>query len=131
MDEVKQVFVRNIRKNTDECLSMVDSIQRLGMEYNFEEEIEATLERKHTMLRFQNFQRNEYQGLSQAAFQFRMLRQEGYYISPGLFCDNFFCKCDFYCGTNSITYIKKRNQLLHILTYMNMTMFFAASYRHI
>lgn len=100
MDEVKQVFVRNIRKNTDECLSMVDSIQRLGMEYNFEEEIEATLERKHTMLRFQNFQRNEYQGLSQAAFQFRMLRQEGYYISPGLFCDNFFCKCDFYCGTN-------------------------------
>ncbi|KEH31174.1 putative (3S,6E)-nerolidol synthase [Medicago truncatula] len=91
LDEVKQVFVRNIRKNTDECLSMVDSIQRLGMEYNFEEEIEATLERKHTMLRFQNFQRNEYQGLSQAAFQFRMLRQEGYYISPDIFdkfCDN-------------------------------------------
>lgn len=83
MDELKQVFVRNIRKNTDECLSMVDSIKRLGMEYNFEEEIEATLERKHTMLRFKSFQRNEYQGLSQAAFQFRMLRQEGYYISPG------------------------------------------------
>lgn len=75
MGEVKRLFVS---KNTDERLSMVDSIQRLGIEYLFEDEIEATLERKHMMLRFQNTQ-----GLSQVAFQFRMLRQQGYYIRPG------------------------------------------------
>jgi len=76
LDEVKREF--KIGKTTEECLYMVDSIQRLGMEYNFEEEIEATLVR-----RFHSNQENEYQGLSQAAFQFRMLRQDGYYISPG------------------------------------------------
>lgn len=75
MDEVKRLFVS---QSTDERLSMVDSIQRLGIEYHFEDEIEATLQRKHMMLRFQNIQ-----GLSQIAFQFRMLRQQGYYISPG------------------------------------------------
>ncbi|XP_058735515.1 (3S,6E)-nerolidol synthase 1-like [Vicia villosa] len=77
LDEVKRLFVS---QSTDERLSMVDSIQRLGIEYHFEDEIEATLERKHMMLRFQNIQ-----GLSQIAFQFRMLRQQGYYISPDMF----------------------------------------------
>nr|QPL17968.1 terpene synthase [Lathyrus odoratus] len=77
LGEVKRLFVS---QNTDERLSMVDSIQRLGIEYLFEDEIEATLQRKHMMLRFQNIQ-----GLSQVAFQFRMLRQQGYYIRPDIF----------------------------------------------
>ncbi|CAL5213487.1 unnamed protein product [Lathyrus oleraceus] len=77
LGEVKRLFVS---KNTDERLSMVDSIQRLGIEYLFEGEIEATLQRNHMMLRFQNIQ-----GLSQVAFQFRMLRQQGYYIRPDIF----------------------------------------------
>ncbi|KAL5054415.1 hypothetical protein RYX36_035097 [Vicia faba] len=75
LDEVKRLFVS---QSTDERLSMVDSIQRLGIEYHFEDQIEATLQRKYTMLRFHRIQE-----LSQVAFQFRMLRQQGYYIRPG------------------------------------------------
>lgn len=52
---------------------MADSIQILGIEYQFEQEIEATFE---TMLRFNGIQKNKYEGLSQVAFQFRMLRQK-------------------------------------------------------
>ncbi|KAL5054411.1 hypothetical protein RYX36_035093 [Vicia faba] len=77
LDEVKRLFVR---QSTDERLSMVDSIQRLGIEYHFEDQIEATLQRKYTMLRFHRIQE-----LSQVAFQFRMLRQQGYYIRPDIF----------------------------------------------
>ncbi|KAK2437011.1 (3S,6E)-nerolidol synthase [Trifolium repens] len=81
LDEVKKEFVGKIGKNMDECLSMVDSIQRLGIEYHFEDEIEATLQRKHMMHRVQGY---DHQELSQVAFQFRMLRQQGWWKELGL-----------------------------------------------
>lgn len=82
MDEVKRVLVSKTRKNTEEgLLSMVDSIQRLGIDYYFEEEIEAALKRNHMMLEIQ--QGNGYDGLSEIALQFRMLRQQGYYVPTG------------------------------------------------
>ncbi|XP_045826085.1 (3S,6E)-nerolidol synthase 1-like [Trifolium pratense] len=100
LDELKKEFIGKIGKNMDECLSMVDSIQRLGIEYHFEDEIETTLQRKHMMHRFESIQGYNYQELSQVAFQFRMLRQEGYYISPDIFnkfCDNKGKLKDTYC----------------------------------
>jgi len=63
---------------------MVDSIQRLGIEYHFEEEIETILKKKLLMLRVHNHQGRAYQELSEVALQFRLLRQEGYYIHAGL-----------------------------------------------
>lgn len=85
MEEVKRVLVsKTTRKNMDEGLCMVDSIQRLGLDYHFEEEIEATLKRMHVRLGIHGIQHgSDYQELSQVAFQFRMLRQEGYYIHSG------------------------------------------------
>lgn len=79
LNEVKRLLVSKMGKNTDECLYMVDSIQRLGIQYYFEDEIAAILDRKHIKLRFQSVQGD----LSKVAFQFRMLRQQGYYISTG------------------------------------------------
>lgn len=83
MEEVKRKLVNKARQNADNLLSMVDSIQRLSIEHHFEEEIEAILERKHLMLKIQGNQGNNYQELSEVALQFRLLRQEGYYIHAG------------------------------------------------
>nr|KYP43175.1 hypothetical protein KK1_035367 [Cajanus cajan] len=70
---------------------MVDSLQRLGIEHHFKEEIETILSRKHLMLRAHNHRRNDYQELSEVALQFRLLRQEGYYIHEDIF-DKFWDK---------------------------------------
>ncbi|KAL5054412.1 hypothetical protein RYX36_035094 [Vicia faba] len=107
LDEVKRLFVS---QSTDERLSMVDTIQRLGIEYHFEDQIEATLQRKYTMLRFHRIQE-----LSQVAFQFRMLRQQGYYIRPDIF-DIFWdnrgkLKDTFYKDINGLIALFEASQL--------------------
>ena len=84
MEEVKRALVRMARQNVDEYFPMVDSIQRLGIEYHFEEEIAAALQRKHDlMLKTRSYQGNDYQELSKVALQFRLMRQQGYYIDVG------------------------------------------------
>ncbi|KAK7400449.1 hypothetical protein VNO78_11657 [Psophocarpus tetragonolobus] len=85
LEDVKRELVSKARENADHGLSMVDSIQRLGIEHYFQEEIQAILNRKHLMLRLQNHQGNDYQQLSDVALQFRLLRQEGYYIHADVF----------------------------------------------
>ncbi|KAG5023254.1 hypothetical protein AAZX31_07G173000 [Glycine max] len=85
LEEVKRELVSKTRQNADHGLSMVDSIQRLGIEYHFEEEIETILKKKLLMLRVHNHQGRAYQELSEVALQFRLLRQEGYYIHADIF----------------------------------------------
>ncbi|ESW31214.1 hypothetical protein PHAVU_002G219300 [Phaseolus vulgaris] len=85
LEEVKQGLLGNARKSADHGLFMVDSIQRLGIEHHFEEEIEAILKRKQLMLRVNSHKGNDYQELSEVALQFRLLRQEGYYIHADIF----------------------------------------------
>ncbi|RDY05017.1 hypothetical protein CR513_11190, partial [Mucuna pruriens] len=85
LEEVKRELVSGARQNADHGLSMVDSIQRLGIEHYFEEEIEAILKRKLLMLRVHNSQLNVCQELSEVARQFRLLRQKGYYIHADIF----------------------------------------------
>ena len=84
MEEVKRGLVGKAIQSSDHGLLMVDSIQRLGIEHHFEEEIQAILRKKELMLRVNNHRGNEYQELSEVALQFRLLRQEGYYIHAGL-----------------------------------------------
>ncbi|TKY59376.1 (3S,6E)-nerolidol synthase 1 [Spatholobus suberectus] len=84
-EEVKREVVSKARQNANHGLSMVDSIQRLGIEHHFEEEIEAILKREQLMLRVHSHQGNDYQELSEVALQFRLLRQEGYYIHADIF----------------------------------------------
>lgn len=84
MEEVKRGLLGKTRESEDHGLFMVDSIQRLGIEHHFEEEIEAILKRKQLMLRVNSHLGNDCQELSEVALQFRLLRQEGYYIHAGL-----------------------------------------------
>ncbi|KAK7362995.1 hypothetical protein VNO77_05120 [Canavalia gladiata] len=86
LKEVKRELVDMARQNEDQGLFMVDSIQRLGIDHHFEEEIETILKRKnYLLLRVHSCQGNDYQELSKVALQFRLLRQQGYYIHADIF----------------------------------------------
>ncbi|CAJ1936264.1 unnamed protein product [Sphenostylis stenocarpa] len=84
LEEVKGELGK-ARQSADHGLSMVDSIQRLGIEHHFQEEIEAILKRRQLMLRVNSHRGNDYGELSEVALQFRLLRQEGYYIHADIF----------------------------------------------
>lgn len=61
-------------------LNLIDSIQRLGVAYHFEIEIEEKLERRYNAW-IDGVDDGE--DLYAVALQFRLLRQHGYNVSPG------------------------------------------------
>ena len=67
---------------------MIDVVQRLGIDYYFQDEIELILRRQYSIF-FTDGDR--YNDLQEVALRFRLLRQQGYYVSPGL-C---ICACVF------------------------------------
>ena len=58
-------------------LSLIDNLQRLGLDYHFEEEIDDTLRR------IQNDVDEDTDDTHAVALHFWMLRQQGYYVSSG------------------------------------------------
>ena len=62
---------------------MVDMIQRLGIEYHFKEEIKAAIQKQHMTSNGYGGSRNYHFALSEVALQFRLLRQEGYFLHSG------------------------------------------------
>ena len=81
VEEVKRVL-KEVGEDTLEALLMIDAIQRLGIDYHFHGEIEVLLQRLYT-----KFNTNDCDnGLYELALGFRLLRQEGYYVSAcGIF----------------------------------------------
>ncbi|CDP12295.1 unnamed protein product [Coffea canephora] len=65
--------------NSSEQLQFIDAIQRLGIEYQFEEEISQALQKLHDQ--HQSWEDNDHFYI--AALYFRILRQEGFGISSG------------------------------------------------
>ncbi|KAG8635276.1 probable terpene synthase 13 isoform X2 [Manihot esculenta] len=71
-------LMHNVNKEGEDAaqgLAMVDAIQRLGIEYHFQEEIDMILQRHYMMHGTYN-----YNDLHEAALGFRLLRQEGYHV---------------------------------------------------
>ncbi|RVW58724.1 putative terpene synthase 13 [Vitis vinifera] len=64
------------------CYHMIDAIQRLGIELPFHGEIEVVLQRLHTKF---NTLSDCHNNLYELAVGFRLLRQEGYYVSADVF----------------------------------------------
>ena len=62
-----------------EQLELIDHLQRLGLAYHFEEEINCALKTIHC----QTNEGNKENGLHETALKFRLLRQHGLYTSPG------------------------------------------------
>ena len=65
-------------------LNLIDALQRLGVSYHFENEIEETLQQLHMTLHDSDDQEND-DDLYIVALQFGLLRQQGYNISSGKF----------------------------------------------
>ncbi|XP_019171834.1 PREDICTED: (3S,6E)-nerolidol synthase 1-like isoform X2 [Ipomoea nil] len=63
-------------------LPVIDAMQLLGIDYYFQELIGAILERQYHKIKFLF---DETADLYDTSLRFRLLRQEGYYISPDVF----------------------------------------------
>lgn len=85
MEELKEQVKRQLTsptKNHADKLRLIDSIQRLGISYHFETEIDKTLHQIHKM----SSQNDD--DLQTTTLRFRLLRQQGYNISSGKFRSN-------------------------------------------
>ncbi|XP_065048735.1 alpha-humulene synthase-like isoform X1 [Musa acuminata AAA Group] len=76
MEQVRSMF----KDTTDilQTMDLVDSIQLLGLSYHFEKEISGALKRVHDA-------DLNCHGLYETALRFRLLRQEGYHVTPVVF----------------------------------------------
>ncbi|XP_065865530.1 probable terpene synthase 4 [Euphorbia lathyris] len=68
--------------SSPESLKMVDSLQRLGIDYHFQDDITSILQTHYN-------HRDQISDLSLASLRFRLLRQEGYYIPADVVFDKF------------------------------------------
>ncbi|MCE3215658.1 hypothetical protein HAX54_003130 [Datura stramonium] len=66
-----------------DTLNLIDFIERLGIAYHFEKEIDEILDKIYN--ENSNFEGDDYNDLSTSALQFRLLRQHGYNISLKIF----------------------------------------------
>ncbi|NP_001311620.1 5-epi-aristolochene synthase 2-like [Capsicum annuum] len=66
-----------------ETLNLIDVIERLGIAYHYEKEIDDIL--KKNFLDNSNFDEDDFNDLCTCALQFRLLRQHGYKISLKIF----------------------------------------------
>ncbi|XP_061341817.1 (-)-germacrene D synthase-like [Gastrolobium bilobum] len=82
-DEVKMMFLCS-GNNVTQKLNFIDSVQRLGISYHFEHEIDEALEQIHNTFTNNNIGAEE-GSLHYHALLFRLLRQKGYHISSDIF----------------------------------------------
>ncbi|PON50133.1 Squalene/phytoene synthase [Trema orientale] len=78
-----QEFKNIMKNNSSEGLNMVNSVLRLGIDYHFQDEIEAILKREY--LKLFNIGDCNTQDLYEVSLRFRLLRQGGYYVSIDVF----------------------------------------------
>ncbi|XP_052200987.1 (3S,6E)-nerolidol synthase 1-like [Diospyros lotus] len=81
LKEARQVL-EMIGHNTSEGLAMIDTLQRLGIDYHFQNEIEAVLQSQY--MNPGSFSHPE-DNLYDVSTRFRLLRQEGYYVPTDVF----------------------------------------------
>ncbi|KDP36233.1 hypothetical protein JCGZ_09953 [Jatropha curcas] len=76
-EEVRRMIIASTHEPSKD-LNLIDSIQRLGVAYHFENEIEEALLRIHCST-------DNYNDLHSAALRFRLLRQQGFNVSCDVF----------------------------------------------
>ena len=82
-EKVKMMLQSSIYQNIDKILNLIDLVQRFGISYHFQKEINHALEQIHNTLTRDNIIREEVNHNS-LALLFRLLRQHGYRISSGM-----------------------------------------------
>ncbi|KAL2495263.1 S-(+)-linalool synthase [Forsythia ovata] len=87
LEDVRELLNSEELQNKIESLMLVDAIQRLGVDYHFQEEIEAVLWR-HYMAATTCVDGYSYYTLHHLSLFFRLMRQQGFCIPADIF-DNF------------------------------------------
>ncbi|KAG2689681.1 hypothetical protein I3760_09G149900 [Carya illinoinensis] len=86
--EVCRNILRNVvaeeAEDPFEGLSMIDAVQRLNIDYHFQEEIEAILRRQYVRY-ITHGEYGHHDDLQVVALRFRLLRQQAYYVAPDVF----------------------------------------------
>lgn len=81
---LRNIVVAEEEEDPFEGLIMIDALQRLNIDYYFQEEIEAILRRQYGRFNSHNNQYGHHDDeLHVVALRFRLLRQQGYYVAPG------------------------------------------------
>jgi len=81
-EKVKQMLVETPDKSTHEKLVLIDTIQRLGVAYHFDNEIKTSIQNI-----FDEFEQNKNEddnNLYVVALRFRLVRGQRHYISSGI-----------------------------------------------
>jgi len=79
-EEVRKTF-QSSSNNISQKINFIESLQRLGISYHFEREIDEALEQIHDNLTKNKETTIEEGGLHFLGLVFRLLRQKGYHIS--------------------------------------------------
>jgi len=82
-EEVKKFFLSSTN-DMAKILNLIDSLQRLGISYQFEHEIDEALEQIHNNFTDNKEMTSEEGDLHFLALIFRLLRQKGYHVSSGM-----------------------------------------------
>lgn len=84
VEEVKAMLICKV-DDLSERLELIDNVQRLGIARHFENEIDEQIAELHdAYVEFVNGRNNGSEQLHVVALFFRLLRQQGYYISSGM-----------------------------------------------
>ncbi|KAM7493650.1 hypothetical protein LguiB_028259 [Lonicera macranthoides] len=81
--EVRQMLVGGSDEPAKQ-LKLIDSIQRLGVSYHFESEIDDAL-KNHSVNFNASFDKHDDNDLNMVALRFRLLRQQGHHVSCDVF----------------------------------------------
>ncbi|XP_009626821.1 (3S,6E)-nerolidol synthase 1 [Nicotiana tabacum] len=81
VEDVKHELKTNVNHNRLDNLVLIDALQRMGIDYHFQEEIESVLEEEYV----QSACFLKYQTHFEVSLCFRLLRQQGYYVPADVF----------------------------------------------
>jgi (-)-germacrene D synthase len=82
-EEVRKIFLSSWN-DIAQKLNFIDSLQRLGISYHFEREIDEALEQIHNTFTDNKEITTKEGSLHFLALAFRLLRQNGHHISSGM-----------------------------------------------
>lgn len=83
-EEVRRMLDK-IMTNSLEQLELIDILQRFGIYYHFEEEIDTVLKQTYVSYNYNKRDLNN-EEVYAVALEFRLLRQQGYHVPQEIFC---------------------------------------------
>lgn len=75
-------MLNRVGKDSFEGFAIIDAVQRLGIDYHFQDEIQQIIRREYVISTTYPFQHHYLQEIS---LRFRLLRQEGYNVPTGVY----------------------------------------------